>query len=30
MSGIEEIQTALEEPPDWLEDWAEAVGTELE
>src|ERR687897_2017086 len=30
MSAIEEIQTALREPPDWLEDWADAVGTELE
>ena len=30
MSGIEEIQTVLKEPPDWLEEWAENVGTELE
>jgi predicted dithiol-disulfide oxidoreductase (DUF899 family) len=30
MSGIEEIQTMLKEPPDWLEDWADDVGTELE
>jgi predicted dithiol-disulfide oxidoreductase (DUF899 family) len=30
MSDIEEVQTMLEEPPDWLQDWAEAVGTELE
>jgi predicted dithiol-disulfide oxidoreductase (DUF899 family) len=30
MSGIEEIQTTLKEPPGWLEDWADAVGTELE
>jgi predicted dithiol-disulfide oxidoreductase (DUF899 family) len=30
MSEVEEVQTMLEEPPDWLEDWAEAVGTELE
>jgi predicted dithiol-disulfide oxidoreductase (DUF899 family) len=30
MSGIEEIQTMLKEPPDWLEEWAEDVGTELE
>ena len=30
MSGIEEIQTMLKEPPDWLEEWAKDVGTELE
>jgi predicted dithiol-disulfide oxidoreductase (DUF899 family) len=30
MSGIEEVQTMIKEPPDWLEEWAEAVGTELE
>jgi predicted dithiol-disulfide oxidoreductase (DUF899 family) len=30
MSGIEEIQTMIKEPPDWLEEWAEDVGTELE
>jgi predicted dithiol-disulfide oxidoreductase (DUF899 family) len=30
MSGIEEIQTTLKEPPGWLEDWADAVGTGLE
>jgi predicted dithiol-disulfide oxidoreductase (DUF899 family) len=30
MSGIEEIQTMLREPPDWLEAWAEDVGIELE
>jgi predicted dithiol-disulfide oxidoreductase (DUF899 family) len=29
-SGNEEIQTLLKEPPDWLEDWAKDVGTELE
>jgi predicted dithiol-disulfide oxidoreductase (DUF899 family) len=29
-SGIEEIQALVKEPPDWLEDWAEAVGSELE
>jgi predicted dithiol-disulfide oxidoreductase (DUF899 family) len=29
-SGIDEIQTTLKDPPDWLEDWAESVGTELE
>src|SRR5215216_5603648 len=29
-SDIEEVQTMLEEPPDWLQDWAESVGTELE
>jgi predicted dithiol-disulfide oxidoreductase (DUF899 family) len=26
----EEIQTILKDPPDWLEDWAKDVGTELE
>ena len=30
MSGIDEVQTMLEDPPDWLEDWAEDVGTDLE
>jgi predicted dithiol-disulfide oxidoreductase (DUF899 family) len=30
MSGIEEIQTMIKEPPDWLEEWAEDVGTDLE
>ena len=30
MSDVEEIQTMLKDPPDWLEDWAEDVGTELE
>jgi predicted dithiol-disulfide oxidoreductase (DUF899 family) len=30
MSEIEEVQTMLKDPPDWLEDWAEGVGTELE
>jgi predicted dithiol-disulfide oxidoreductase (DUF899 family) len=29
-SGNEEIQTLLDDPPDWLQDWAEDVGTELE
>jgi predicted dithiol-disulfide oxidoreductase (DUF899 family) len=29
-SGIEEIQALIKEPPDWLEDWAEDVGSELE
>jgi predicted dithiol-disulfide oxidoreductase (DUF899 family) len=29
-SGIEEIQAMLKEPPEWLEEWAEDVGTELE
>jgi predicted dithiol-disulfide oxidoreductase (DUF899 family) len=29
-SGIEEIQTMLKDPPDWLEEWAEQVGTDLE
>jgi predicted dithiol-disulfide oxidoreductase (DUF899 family) len=30
MAGVEEVQTMLEEPPDWLQDWAKDVGTELE
>jgi predicted dithiol-disulfide oxidoreductase (DUF899 family) len=30
MSEVEEVQTMLEEPPDWLQDWAKDVGTELE
>jgi predicted dithiol-disulfide oxidoreductase (DUF899 family) len=30
LSGIEEVQTMLEEPPDWLRDWAKDVGTDLE
>jgi predicted dithiol-disulfide oxidoreductase (DUF899 family) len=30
MAGNEEIQTMLKEPPDWLEEWAENVGTDLE
>jgi predicted dithiol-disulfide oxidoreductase (DUF899 family) len=29
MSGIDEIQTMLKDPPDWLEGWAEDVGTQL-
>jgi predicted dithiol-disulfide oxidoreductase (DUF899 family) len=29
-AGIEEIQTTLKDPPEWLEDWAKQVGTELE
>jgi predicted dithiol-disulfide oxidoreductase (DUF899 family) len=30
LSEIEEVQTMLEEPPDWLQEWAKDVGTELE
>jgi predicted dithiol-disulfide oxidoreductase (DUF899 family) len=30
MAGVDEIQTMIKEPPDWLEDWARDVGTELE
>ena len=30
MAEIDEVQTMIKEPPDWLEDWAKAVGTELE
>jgi predicted dithiol-disulfide oxidoreductase (DUF899 family) len=29
MAGIEEIQQMIKQPPDWLEEWAGAVGTEL-
>jgi predicted dithiol-disulfide oxidoreductase (DUF899 family) len=28
--GVEEIQTLLKEPPDWLQEWSEQVGTGLE
>ena len=30
LSGIEEVQTMLKDPPDWLEEWSEQVGTDLE
>jgi predicted dithiol-disulfide oxidoreductase (DUF899 family) len=30
MSRIDEVQETLKDPPDWLQDWAKAVGTELE
>jgi predicted dithiol-disulfide oxidoreductase (DUF899 family) len=30
LSGVEEVQMMLAEPPNWLQDWAKAVGTELE
>ena len=30
MAGIEEVKETLKDPPDWLQDWAKAVGTELE
>jgi predicted dithiol-disulfide oxidoreductase (DUF899 family) len=30
LADIEEAQTMLQDPPDWLQDWAEAVGTDLE
>ena len=29
MAGIEEVQSMIEDPPDWLQDWAERVGTDL-
>jgi predicted dithiol-disulfide oxidoreductase (DUF899 family) len=29
MADVEEVQTMLADPPDWLRDWSEAVGTEL-
>jgi predicted dithiol-disulfide oxidoreductase (DUF899 family) len=30
IAGIDEIQETLKDPPDWLQDWSEAVGSELE
>jgi predicted dithiol-disulfide oxidoreductase (DUF899 family) len=30
MAGIEEVQEMINEPPDWLRDWAVQVGTDLE
>ena len=30
MAGIEEIQQMIKEPPDWLQEWAESVGTDLQ
>ena len=30
LSGIDEVQTMLKEPPDWLQNWAKQVGTDLE
>jgi predicted dithiol-disulfide oxidoreductase (DUF899 family) len=30
MAGIDEIQEMIKQPPDWLQEWAEAVGTDLE
>jgi predicted dithiol-disulfide oxidoreductase (DUF899 family) len=30
MAGIEEVQSMIEDPPDWLRDWAKQVGTDLE
>ena len=30
LEDVEEVQTMLAEPPDWLQDWAKDVGTELE
>jgi predicted dithiol-disulfide oxidoreductase (DUF899 family) len=30
MAGIDEIQESLKDPPDWLQDWSKAVGSELE
>jgi hypothetical protein len=30
MAGIEEVQQMIEEPPDWLEEWSEQVGTDLD
>jgi predicted dithiol-disulfide oxidoreductase (DUF899 family) len=30
MAGIEEVQTIIKDPPDWLDEWSEAVGIGLE
>ena len=30
LADVEEVQTILKDPPDWLEHWAEQVGTDLE
>ena len=30
MAGIDEIQEMIKQPPDWLQGWAESVGTNLE
>ncbi len=30
VSGSDEIQKLVKEPPDWLQDWAKQVGTDLE
>jgi predicted dithiol-disulfide oxidoreductase (DUF899 family) len=30
MADSEEIQQMIEDPPDWLQEWAEAVGTDLQ
>jgi predicted dithiol-disulfide oxidoreductase (DUF899 family) len=30
MAEIDEVQESLKDPPDWLQDWAKSVGTELE
>jgi predicted dithiol-disulfide oxidoreductase (DUF899 family) len=30
MAGIDEIQQMINAPPDWLQEWAESVGTDLD
>jgi predicted dithiol-disulfide oxidoreductase (DUF899 family) len=30
LAGIEEVQSMLADPPDWLRDWSQQVGTNLE
>jgi predicted dithiol-disulfide oxidoreductase (DUF899 family) len=30
LAGIDEVQESLKDPPDWLQDWARQVGTDLE
>ncbi len=30
MAGIEEVQSMLSDPPEWLQDWSRQVGTSLE
>ena len=30
LSGIDEVQAMLDDPPDWIQQWAEQVGSDLE
>jgi hypothetical protein len=29
MAGIDEVQEMIKEPPDWLQEWSQSVGTGL-